>query len=74
MAYSRRRILQAGSAAMALAASGPLRAAPGPELARILVGFPPGTTTDVVARKIGDRLVNDYAPAVVVESRRKSVV
>lgn len=29
MAYSRRRILQAGSAAMALAASGPLRAAPG---------------------------------------------
>ena len=69
MAYSRRRILQAGSAAMALAASGPLRAAPGPELARILVGFPPGTTTDVVARKIGDRLVNDYAPAVVVESR-----
>lgn len=69
MAYSRREILRAGSAAMALAASGPLRAASGPELARIFVGFPPGTTTDVVARKIGDRLVNDYAPAVVVESR-----
>lgn len=69
MTCSRRDILKAGAATLVLACSGPLRAAPGADVARIFTGFPPGTTTDVVARKIGDRLANDYAPTIIVESR-----
>jgi tripartite-type tricarboxylate transporter receptor subunit TctC len=43
--------------------------AQGLETARIIVGFPPGGTTDVMARKVADKLRGPYARAVIVENR-----
>lgn len=44
--------------------------AQGLDTARIYVGFPPGTTPDILARKIGEKLVQSaYAKAVIVENR-----
>lgn len=40
-----------------------------PELARILVPFPAGGTTDAVARLLGDQLRGDIASTVVVDNR-----
>jgi tripartite-type tricarboxylate transporter receptor subunit TctC len=40
-----------------------------PDTARILVGFPPGGTTDVMARKVADKLRGGYARVVIVENR-----
>jgi tripartite-type tricarboxylate transporter receptor subunit TctC len=48
----------------------PFRAgAQGIDTAKILVGFPPGGTTDVMARKIAEKLRGPYARAVIVENR-----
>jgi tripartite-type tricarboxylate transporter receptor subunit TctC len=65
----RRKLL--GAAALGLAGSAlpfSLRAQ-GFEVARIIVGFPPGGTTDVMARKVAEKLRGPYARAVVVENR-----
>lgn len=43
--------------------------AQGFETSKILVGFPPGGTTDVMARKVADKLRGPYARAVIVENR-----
>lgn len=43
--------------------------AQGIETAKILVGFPPGGTTDVMARKVADKLRGSYARAAIVENR-----
>lgn len=40
-----------------------------PELATIVVGFPPGGATDTVARLVAEELHGEYADAVVVENR-----
>jgi len=45
------------------------RAQGGFETARILVGFPPGGTTDVMSRKVAEKLRGPYARAVVVDNR-----
>ena len=37
--------------------------------ARILVGFPPGGTADLMGRLLAQRLRGAYAPSVVVENR-----
>ena len=37
--------------------------------ARIVVGFPPGGSTDTVARLYAERLRGRYAPQVIVENR-----
>ena len=39
------------------------------EIAKILVGFPPGGTTDALARRIADKLRGGYANSVVVENK-----
>lgn len=39
------------------------------ELARILVGFPPGGSTDVIARRLADKMRGVYAPNVIVENK-----
>jgi tripartite-type tricarboxylate transporter receptor subunit TctC len=43
--------------------------AQGLDTAKILVGFPPGGTTDVMSRKIADKLRGAYARNVIVENR-----
>lgn len=40
-----------------------------PELARLLVGFPPGGSTDNVARRLAERLRGTYAANVLVENK-----
>ncbi|KQP49790.1 Bug family tripartite tricarboxylate transporter substrate binding protein [Pseudorhodoferax sp. Leaf274] len=39
------------------------------DLARLLVGFPPGGSTDNVARRLADKLRGVYAPNVIVENK-----
>jgi tripartite-type tricarboxylate transporter receptor subunit TctC len=43
--------------------------AQGMEQARILIGFPPGGTTDVMGRKVADKLRGGYARTVIVENK-----
>ncbi len=40
-----------------------------PELARLLVGFPPGGSTDNVARRLAEKLRGSYATTIVVENK-----
>ncbi len=37
--------------------------------ARIVIGFPPGGVSDVVARQLAERLRGTYAPSVIVDNR-----
>jgi len=63
--HSRRRFL-----GIALGAALPFALrAQGFENARIIVGFPPGGTTDVMARKVADKLRGPFARAVIVENK-----
>ena len=43
--------------------------AQGFELAKILVGFPPGGTSDAMTRRVADKLRGNYAPNVIVENK-----
>ena len=64
----RRRLLAAGAAAGTLASLG--RAfAQATGTARILVGFPPGGGSDVIARAVAEPLRGSYAANVLVENR-----
>ena len=63
---ARRRFL--GVATLGLAFPLGLRAQ-GLDNARIIVGFPPGGTTDVMARKVADKLRGPYARVVIVENK-----
>jgi tripartite-type tricarboxylate transporter receptor subunit TctC len=47
----------------------PLRAQPLKKTVHLIVGFPAGGATDLIARILADRLRGSYAPAVVVENR-----
>lgn len=69
---TRRRFVTASATALASAAAGLTPRAFAQALqktARIVVGFPPGGSSDVVARLIADRMRGGYAPAVIVENR-----
>ena len=61
-------VVCAGVAASAAGESALAQAAR-PELAKILVGFPPGGTTDVVARLLAEQLRGDIAESVIVETK-----
>jgi len=39
------------------------------DLAKILVGFPPGGTTDALSRRVADKLRGSYASNVIVENK-----
>lgn len=65
--FHRRQILQASAALASLPALTPLRAQDRPPV-RILVGFPPGGSADVVARAIGDAMRDDLG-AVIVDNK-----
>jgi tripartite-type tricarboxylate transporter receptor subunit TctC len=67
--HTRRSFLGAGAAGLLGSALPFAVRAQGLETARIIVGFPPGGTTDVMARKVAERLRGDYARSVIVENR-----
>jgi len=67
--HTRRKLL--GAAALGLVGGAipfTLRAQ-GIDTAKIIVGFPPGGTTDVMARKVADKLRGPYARVSIVENR-----
>jgi tripartite-type tricarboxylate transporter receptor subunit TctC len=68
---TRRQLLTGSAGALALRATGLVPhgvAQAGVRTARILVGFPPGGTTDVIARLLAGAM-KDYASAIIVENR-----
>lgn len=70
MATTRREFLAAAAVSGgALGFPAAARAQGSLETARIFTGFPAGSTPDVLARKVGDRLSRGYARSVVVENR-----
>jgi tripartite-type tricarboxylate transporter receptor subunit TctC len=67
---NRRRAMQAlGVAAATLAAPQIVRAQEALDSLKILIGFPPGGTADVVSRHIAERLVPGYARSALVDNR-----
>lgn len=66
---NRRTLLSAAALALALAPLGAVQAQPAVENARIVVGFPAGSTPDVLARRVAERLAPLYAKSVIVENR-----
>ncbi len=74
MTRSRRHFLQttcAGVGALAAASWPTLASAQGQtiETAKILVGFPPGGTTDALSRRVADKLRGGYANTVLVDNK-----
>ena len=69
--WRRRSLLLAGAGAAAAAGAGSAFAqnAPGGKVARILVGFPPGQATDIVARLMADRLHGATGENYIVDNR-----
>ncbi len=65
---TRRRLLQ-GAAATSLLAHLPSMAQSRVENLRIIVGFPPGGTTDAFARRVGERLRGAYANTVLIDNK-----
>jgi tripartite-type tricarboxylate transporter receptor subunit TctC len=67
---TRRQLIQ-GAAAAGLLGLGtlPARAQSRVETLRIIIGFPPGGTTDAFARRVGDKLRGSYANTVVVDNK-----
>ena len=72
--FTRRQILQAGHAAAAVTTMAgallpsPARAAVIDKPAKLILGFPPGGSTDVVSRLLVNHL-KDYAPNFIVDNR-----
>jgi tripartite-type tricarboxylate transporter receptor subunit TctC len=66
---NRRQIIQGAAGAGLLGMGLPSLAQSRVETLRIIVGFPPGGTTDAFARRIGDKLRGTYANTVIVENR-----
>lgn len=66
----RRRFLTASAAALAASGLPSLSFAQTLQKnARIAVGFPPGGSTDFIARILADRMRGKYAPQILVENR-----
>ena len=66
---TRRRFIGATAVGLAAGALPFTLRAQGIETGRIIVGFPPGGTTDVMARKVAEKLRGTIARGVVVENR-----
>jgi tripartite-type tricarboxylate transporter receptor subunit TctC len=68
---NRRQFIQtsAAAAALGLGALPSLAQQPLPELLRIIVGFPPGGTTDAFARRVGEKLRGVYANNVIIDNK-----
>jgi tripartite-type tricarboxylate transporter receptor subunit TctC len=68
---NRRQFIQASAAtaALGLGAMPAFAQQPLPELLRIIVGFPPGGTTDAFARRVGEKLRGVYANNVIIDNK-----
>lgn len=62
----RRHLLQGGMAAVA---AGPLRAQPADRTLRIVVGYPPGGSSDRAARIVGEKLQAKLGMTVIIENK-----
>lgn len=70
--FTRRNLMQTCAALSAMGpAAWPLaaRAQTSLKVAKIISGFPPGGTLDVLARRVADKLRGNYATSVVVENK-----
>lgn len=69
MSISRRRLLQsAGLGALSAAGLRPV-AARSIDLARMIVGFPAGSSIDALARALSKRMIGSYAASVIVDNK-----
>jgi tripartite-type tricarboxylate transporter receptor subunit TctC len=66
---TRRHFLQTGAAAASLSLGLPSFAQGKIDTLKIIVGFPPGGTTDAFARRIGEKLRGIYATNVVIDNK-----
>lgn len=69
MTFSRRHFLQTGSAAALLASLGQQAWAQVIDTTRVVAGFAPGGTADIVSRRVADKLHPAYAKNAVVENK-----
>lgn len=69
MTTRRQFALQLGSLTTISAFGLPAAWAQQPDLARLMVGFPPGGSTDNVARRLAEKLRGRYAANVIVENK-----
>jgi tripartite-type tricarboxylate transporter receptor subunit TctC len=71
MIHRRHFVQLAGAASAALLAPTWAQSTkpPVPDVAKIITGFPPGGTLDVLARRVADRLRGRYAGTVLVENK-----
>ncbi len=70
MTITRRHLIQSAGATVLLAGIGRSALAQALETARIVVGFPPGSTPDALARRVAEKLVSlGYARAALVDNR-----
>lgn len=69
--FDRRRVLQSIAAAALPIALGSARAAPGwpQKPLRLIVGFPPGSSPDAIARTISEPLSQALGQAVIIENK-----
>ncbi len=69
MTFSRRHFLHTGSAAALLASIGQQAWAQAIDTTRVVAGFAPGGTADIVSRRVADKLHPGYAKNAVVENK-----
>lgn len=69
MNRSRRHLVQGGAAALVLASFGRPGWAQPMEASKIIVGFAPGGTIDLVGRRAAEKLQPGYSRSVIVENR-----
>ncbi|MEO8386880.1 Bug family tripartite tricarboxylate transporter substrate binding protein [Polaromonas sp.] len=69
MNISRRQLIQSSSAAALLAGIGQRAWAQAIDSTRVIAGFAPGGTADIVSRRVADKLHPGYAKSAVVENK-----
>ena len=66
---TRRQLIQGAAASLLGVGYLQARAQSRVETLRIIVGFPPGGTTDAFARRVGEKLRGSYANNVIIDNK-----